>query len=195
MVMEMGSICMYPKNVKDIKNSMATNATNTYLSERDFRFCCGFLNMRTTTYPLLSLQLGEAYKQSETKTAPADSKSLAFCTALWICPAKANRCSKRVLYIFLPCSNTYIILPPFLSFIISKRLVLCKVLPLLFSRSVAGLSNRMDSKHEGRKAAERPHREFIGATVMDSGLGGEVIQGAKTFLILAVAALNFAIAS
>ena len=57
----------------------------------------------------------------------------------------------------------------------------------------------MDRELRGRKPAEWPHREVVGAAVEDSELLGEVVQrveaaaGVKAFLVLSVAALYFAV--
>ena len=60
------------------------------------------------------------------------------------------------------------------------------------AKNIVGLSNILDGEFARRKPAKRPHREVVGAAVMDSELPGEVIQGVKTvagieaLLILAV---------
>ena len=57
----------------------------------------------------------------------------------------------------------------------------------------------MDGEFARRKPAKGPHREVVGATVMDSELFGEVIQGVKAaagieaLLILAVTTLHFTV--
>ena len=57
----------------------------------------------------------------------------------------------------------------------------------------------MDSELKRRKPIERPHREVVGAAVMDSELFCEIIQreegmtGVKAFLIFPVAAFHFAV--
>ena len=61
----------------------------------------------------------------------------------------------------------------------------------LFPWSV-GLSNKLDGEFARRKPGERPHREVVGAAVVDSELPGEVLQGKESvrrieaLLILAV---------
>ena len=70
--------------------------------------------------------------------------------------------------------------------------------PRFFAENV-GLSNILDSEFIRRKPAKRPHGEVVGAAVVNSELPGEVIQGVKAVagvkasLILAVAALHFAV--
>ena len=39
-----------------------------------------------------------------------------------------------------------------------------------------GLSNILDRELRGRKPVKRPHREVVGAAVVDSKLLGEVVQ-------------------
>ena len=62
-----------------------------------------------------------------------------------------------------------------------------------------GLSNILDSEFIRRKPTKRSHGEVVGAAVVDSKLHCKVIQrekaaaGVKAFLILAVAALHFAV--
>ena len=64
-----------------------------------------------------------------------------------------------------------------------------------------GLSNILDGELVRRKPAKRPHGEVVGAAVVDSELhckviqGVEAVAGVKAFLILAVAALHFAVVS
>ena len=66
-------------------------------------------------------------------------------------------------------------------------------------RRRVGLSNILDGELERRKPFKRPHREVVGAAVVDSKLLCEVIQGKESvrrieaLLILAVAALHFAV--
>ena len=65
--------------------------------------------------------------------------------------------------------------------------------------SSVGLSNILDSEFIRRKPTKRSHGEVVGAAVVDSKLHCKVIQrekaaaGVKAFLILAVAALHFAV--
>ena len=62
-----------------------------------------------------------------------------------------------------------------------------------------GLSNILDSEFIRRKPAKRSHKEVVGAAVVDGKLLCEVIQGKESvrrieaLLILAVAALHFAV--
>ena len=62
-----------------------------------------------------------------------------------------------------------------------------------------GLSNILDGEVIRRKPAEGPHREVVGALVVNSELFCKVIQGekavagVKAFLVLAVAAFHFAV--
>ena len=62
-----------------------------------------------------------------------------------------------------------------------------------------GLSNILDGEFARRKPAKRPHREVVGATVVNSELFRKVIQGVKTvagikaFLVFSVAAFYFAV--
>ena len=64
---------------------------------------------------------------------------------------------------------------------------------------VVGLSNILDRELRGRKPAEGPHREVVGAAVVDNKLLRKVVQrvkavtGIKAFLVLSVAALYFAV--
>lgn len=57
----------------------------------------------------------------------------------------------------------------------------------------------MDSEVKRRKPTKRPHREVVGAAVMDSKLcckifqGEEGVAGVETFLVFPVAVLHFAI--
>ena len=61
------------------------------------------------------------------------------------------------------------------------------------------MSNILDSEFIRRKPTKRSHGEVVGAAVVDSKLHCKVIQrvkaaaGVKAFLILAVAALHFAV--
>ena len=61
------------------------------------------------------------------------------------------------------------------------------------------LSNKLDSEVIGRKPSKRPHREVVGAAIVDSELLGKVIQrvkavgGIKAFLVLPVTALHFSV--
>ena len=70
---------------------------------------------------------------------------------------------------------------------------------LQISYHTVGLSNILDSELIRRKPAKRSHGEVVGAAVVDSKLHCKVIQrekaaaGVKAFLILAVAALHFAV--
>ena len=60
---------------------------------------------------------------------------------------------------------------------------------------IVGLSNILDSEHNGRKPVERPHGKVVGTAVMDSKLRFEVCKrietaaGIVTFLVFPVAAL------
>jgi len=57
----------------------------------------------------------------------------------------------------------------------------------------------LDSKVKWRKPMERPHREVVGAAVMNSKLrckvfqGKEGMAGVEAFLVFPVAALHFAV--
>ena len=70
---------------------------------------------------------------------------------------------------------------------------------ILFFHIVVGLSNILDGELGRRKPFKRPHREVVGAAVVDGKLLCEVIQGKESvrrieaLLILAVAALHFAV--
>ena len=61
------------------------------------------------------------------------------------------------------------------------------------------MSNILDSEVKRRKPTKRPHREVVGAAVMDSKLcckifqGEEGVAGVETFLVFPVAALHFAV--
>ena len=61
------------------------------------------------------------------------------------------------------------------------------------------MSNKLDSEVIGRKPSKRPHREVVGAAIVDSELLGKVIQrvkavgGIKAFLVLPVTALHFSV--
>ena len=67
------------------------------------------------------------------------------------------------------------------------------------AKNIVGLSNILDGEFARRKPAKRPHREVVGATVMDSELLGEVIEGVETvtgvkaLLVLPVASLDLAV--
>ena len=64
-----------------------------------------------------------------------------------------------------------------------------------------GLSNILDSEFVRRKPEKGPHREVVGAAVVDSELPGEVIEGVKAmagveaFLVLTMTALHLAVVS
>lgn len=66
-------------------------------------------------------------------------------------------------------------------------------------KCTVSLSNILDGEFARRKPAKRPHREVVGATVVNSELFRKVIQGVKTvagikaFLVFSVAAFYFAV--
>ena len=59
----------------------------------------------------------------------------------------------------------------------------------------------MDSELIGRKPVKRPHGQVVGTAIVDSKLLCEIVQriegvaGIKVFLLLAMAALDFAVMS
>ena len=70
---------------------------------------------------------------------------------------------------------------------------------LFYGGTYVGLSNILDSELFERKPSKGPHREVVGAAVMDNKLFGKVVQrvkavaGIETLLVLPMAALHFAV--
>lgn len=66
---------------------------------------------------------------------------------------------------------------------------------------VVGLSNMLDKEVDRRKPSERPHRQVVGTAVMNRELflkisqREERVERIKSFLVLSVAALYFAVMS